>query len=115
MEEVEGQVEEVIFDHLHATAFQYTPLGRTILGPAQNTKTITKSHLQNYISTHYTAPRMIISAAGAATTQLQECWLQKNQQFLLVLRFGLLMMMFHLDNLWLRSMVHLGQIQIPLL
>ncbi|URE18796.1 mitochondrial-processing peptidase [Musa troglodytarum] len=65
MEEVEGQTEEVIFDHLHATAFQYTPLGRTILGPAQNIKTITKEHLKNYISTHYTAPRMVISAAGA--------------------------------------------------
>ncbi|XP_042393930.1 probable mitochondrial-processing peptidase subunit beta, mitochondrial [Zingiber officinale] len=65
MEEVEGQTEEVIFDHLHATAFQYTPLGRTILGPAQNINSITKEHLKNYISTHYTAPRMVISAAGA--------------------------------------------------
>ncbi|XP_028765332.1 probable mitochondrial-processing peptidase subunit beta, mitochondrial [Neltuma alba] len=65
MEEVEGQTEEVIFDHLHATAFQYTPLGRTILGPAQNIKTITKDHLQNYIQTHYTAPRMVIAASGA--------------------------------------------------
>ncbi|OAY82345.1 probable mitochondrial-processing peptidase subunit beta, mitochondrial [Ananas comosus] len=65
MEEVEGQTEEVIFDHLHATAFQYTPLGRTILGPAQNIKTITKEHLKNYISTHYTAPRMVIAASGA--------------------------------------------------
>ncbi|XP_058081670.1 probable mitochondrial-processing peptidase subunit beta, mitochondrial [Magnolia sinica] len=65
MQEVEAQTEEVIFDHLHATAFQYTPLGRTILGPAQNIKTITKEHLQNYISTHYTAPRMVITAAGA--------------------------------------------------
>lgn len=65
MEEVEGQTEEVIFDHLHATAFQYTPLGRTILGSAENVKTITKAHLHNYISTHYTAPRMVISAAGA--------------------------------------------------
>ncbi|CAM8991927.1 unnamed protein product [Rhodiola kirilowii] len=68
MEEVEGQTEEVIFDHLHATPFQfqfqYTPLGRTILGPAQNIKTITKAHLQNYIQTHYTAPRMVISASG---------------------------------------------------
>lgn len=64
MEEVEGQTEEVIFDHLHATAFQYTPLGRTILGPAENIKTITKSHLQNYIATHYTAPRMVIAASG---------------------------------------------------
>ncbi|KAI4328783.1 hypothetical protein L6164_021113 [Bauhinia variegata] len=65
MEEVEGQTEEVIFDHLHATAFQYTPLGRTILGPAQNIKTITKDHLQSYIRTHYTAPRMVIAASGA--------------------------------------------------
>ncbi|CAN6470048.1 unnamed protein product [Victoria cruziana] len=65
MEEVEGQAEEVIFDHLHATAFQHTPLGRTILGPAQNIKTISKADLENYISTHYTAPRMVISAAGA--------------------------------------------------
>ncbi|KAL6013448.1 hypothetical protein ACLOJK_003946 [Asimina triloba] len=72
--DVEAQTEEVIFDHLHATAFQYTPLGRTILGPAQNIKTITKEHLQKYISTHYTAPRMvsdtlpdlmIITASGA--------------------------------------------------
>ncbi len=65
MEEVEGQPDEVIFDHLHATAFQYTPLGRTILGPAENIKTITKQQLQDYISTHYTAPRMIIAASGA--------------------------------------------------
>ncbi|XP_007032699.2 PREDICTED: probable mitochondrial-processing peptidase subunit beta, mitochondrial [Theobroma cacao] len=65
MEEVEGQTEEVIFDHLHSTAFQYTPLGRTILGPAENIKTITKEHLQNYIQTHYTAPRMVIAASGA--------------------------------------------------
>ncbi|XP_065855609.1 probable mitochondrial-processing peptidase subunit beta, mitochondrial [Euphorbia lathyris] len=65
MEEVEGQTEEVIFDHLHATAFQYTPLGRTILGPANNIKSITRDHLKSYIQTHYTAPRMIIVASGA--------------------------------------------------
>ncbi|KAL0332139.1 UNVERIFIED_CONTAM: putative mitochondrial-processing peptidase subunit beta, mitochondrial [Sesamum calycinum] len=65
MEEVEGQTEEVIFDHLHATAFQYTPLGRTILGPAENIKTIGREHLQKYISTHYTAPRMVVAASGA--------------------------------------------------
>ncbi|XP_051117540.1 probable mitochondrial-processing peptidase subunit beta, mitochondrial isoform X1 [Andrographis paniculata] len=65
MEEVEGQTEEVIFDHLHATAFQYTPLGRTILGPAENIKKIGKEHLRNYISTHYTAPRTVIVGSGA--------------------------------------------------
>ncbi|KAJ6290396.1 hypothetical protein OIU78_026178 [Salix suchowensis] len=65
MKEVEGQTEEVIFDHLHATAFQYTPLGRTILGPAKNIETISRDDLQNYIQTHYTAPRMVIVASGA--------------------------------------------------
>lgn len=64
MEEVESQTEEVIFDHLHASAFQYAPLGRTILGPAQNVKTITQAHLKDYIMTHYTAPRMVVVASG---------------------------------------------------
>ena len=36
--QVEGIPEEVIFDHLHATAFQYSPLGRTIRGPAENVR-----------------------------------------------------------------------------
>ncbi|KFK37669.1 hypothetical protein AALP_AA3G013300 [Arabis alpina] len=65
MQEVEGQTDEVVLDHLHATAFQYTPLGRTILGPAQNVKSITREDLQNYIKTHYTASRMVIAASGA--------------------------------------------------
>uniref|UniRef100_A0A1J3I9W4 mitochondrial processing peptidase n=2 Tax=Noccaea caerulescens TaxID=107243 RepID=A0A1J3I9W4_NOCCA len=65
MQEVEGQTEEVVLDHLHATAFQYSPLGRTILGPAQNVRSITREDLQNYIKNHYTASRMVIAAAGA--------------------------------------------------
>ncbi|KAL8241783.1 hypothetical protein R6Q59_012085 [Mikania micrantha] len=65
MEEVGAQTEEVIFDHLHATAFQYTPLGRTILGPAENIQKITQKDIQDYISTHYAAHRMVISASGA--------------------------------------------------
>ena len=35
-QEVETNMQEVIFDHLHSTAFQGTPLGRTILGPTAN-------------------------------------------------------------------------------
>lgn len=57
--------EEVVFDHLHATAFQWTPLGRTILGSADNVRRITRQNLLDYISTHYTANRMVLSAAGA--------------------------------------------------
>ncbi|KAH9327117.1 hypothetical protein KI387_007295, partial [Taxus chinensis] len=62
---VEGQTEEVIFDHLHAAAFFQSPLGRTILGPAENIRTISRNNLHQYISTHYSGPRMVISAAGA--------------------------------------------------
>ena len=64
MQEVDTQVEEVIFDHLHSIAYQGTPLGRTILGPTENIKKINRQDLVNYISTHYTAPRMVLSAAG---------------------------------------------------
>ncbi|XP_056692710.1 probable mitochondrial-processing peptidase subunit beta, mitochondrial [Spinacia oleracea] len=39
----------MIFDHLHARAFQYTPQGRTIVGPAENVKSITKTHLHDVI------------------------------------------------------------------
>ncbi|KAK5835186.1 hypothetical protein PVK06_010873 [Gossypium arboreum] len=65
MQEVEGQTQEAVFDHLHSTAFQYTPLGRNIHGPVDNIKKITKDHLLDYIQTHYTAPRMVIAASGA--------------------------------------------------
>ncbi|KAF0916704.1 hypothetical protein E2562_011555 [Oryza meyeriana var. granulata] len=65
MDEVQGMMDEVIFDHLHAAAFQGHPLGDTILGPVENIKSISKKDLEQYISTHYTCPRMVVSAAGA--------------------------------------------------
>lgn len=38
MQEVETNLQEVVFDHLHATAFQGSSLGYTILGPTDNIK-----------------------------------------------------------------------------
>jgi processing peptidase subunit beta len=67
MQEVMQNKEEVIFDELHATAYQDTSLGRTILGPEENIMSITRDDLEKYISTHYTAPRMCIAGAGAIT------------------------------------------------
>jgi len=64
MEEVDQQVEEVIFDHLHAVAYQGTPLGMTILGPTENIQRISREDLLNYINTHYYAPRIVLAAAG---------------------------------------------------
>uniref|UniRef100_A0A7S3DMU0 mitochondrial processing peptidase n=2 Tax=Entomoneis paludosa TaxID=265537 RepID=A0A7S3DMU0_9STRA len=65
MSEVNKQQEELVLDHLHATAFQGTGLGRTILGPEENISSLQKSQLVDYIQQHYTAPRMVIAGAGA--------------------------------------------------
>ena len=65
MQEVNKNQEELVLDHLHATAFQGTSLGRTILGSEDNIRSLTRADLQEYISTQYTAPRMVVAGAGA--------------------------------------------------
>ena len=65
MEEVESQIEEVVFDRLHEVAYVGTPLARTILGPTENINSITADDISRYVKTHYTAPRMVVAAAGA--------------------------------------------------
>lgn len=64
MQEVETNLQEVVFDHLHSSAYQGTPLGRTILGPTKNIKSITKKDLQDYVRTHYGPPRFVLAGAG---------------------------------------------------
>ena len=67
--------EEVVFDHLHATAFQHSPLGRTILGPADNIKRLTRGDLADYIATHYTPPRMVRSSlCGGFQAMFRACF-----------------------------------------
>lgn len=51
--QVNKQTSEVVFDQLHATAFQHSPLGRTILGPEANIRTIQRKDLVDYMATHY--------------------------------------------------------------
>jgi mitochondrial-processing peptidase subunit beta len=63
-EEVDKQLEEVVFDHLHATAYQNQPLGRTILGAKENIASIQREDLIDYIKTNYTADRMVLVSAG---------------------------------------------------
>jgi len=64
MQEIETNLQEVIFDHLHATAYQGTPLGRTILGPTENIKSIKRNDLVEYINQHYKGPRIVLAGAG---------------------------------------------------
>ena len=64
MQEVETNLQEVVFDHLHASAYQGTPLGRTILGPTKNIKSITRGDLLNYVKNFYGPPRFVLAGAG---------------------------------------------------
>ncbi|KAK2862478.1 hypothetical protein Q5P01_002011 [Channa striata] len=64
LEEVEGNLQEVCLDLLHATAFQGTALGHSVLGPSKNARSLTRQDLVEYINSHYKAPRMVLAAAG---------------------------------------------------
>lgn len=64
MEEVDSIPEEVVFDYLHGTAFQDSPLGRTILGPVENINAMKSADLRAYIDAHYKPQRMVLAAAG---------------------------------------------------
>ncbi|CAH8826139.1 unnamed protein product [Trichobilharzia szidati] len=64
MEEIESNYQEVVFDYLHATAYQGTPLGRTILGPVENVKSLKAEDMRDFVRQNYKAPRMVLSAAG---------------------------------------------------
>lgn len=64
-EEVDKMYDEVVFDHLHEIAYKDQPLGRTILGPIKNIKTIKRDDLVNYISKNYKGDRMVLAGSGA--------------------------------------------------
>ncbi|KAG5344584.1 MPPB peptidase, partial [Acromyrmex charruanus] len=64
MQEVETNLQEVVFDHLHAAAYQGTALGRTILGPTKNIKNISRDDLVKYVKNHYGPSRFVLAGAG---------------------------------------------------
>eukprot|EP00127_Corallochytrium_limacisporum_P000387 Clim_evm82s11 gene=Clim_evmTU82s11 len=64
MQEVESNLDEVTFDYLHATAYQGTGMGLTILGPSENIEKISQADILNYVKTNYLPSRMVIVGAG---------------------------------------------------
>ncbi|AOA63307.1 Mitochondrial-processing peptidase subunit beta [Komagataella phaffii CBS 7435] len=64
-EEVDKMYDEVVFDRLHEVTFKGQPLGRTILGPLENIRSLTQGDLKNYIKTNYKGDRMVLVGAGA--------------------------------------------------
>jgi processing peptidase subunit beta len=63
-EEVSKQLDEVVMDQLHDTAFQGSSLGLTILGAEENIRKISRDDLVAYVQQHYTPDRMVLVGAG---------------------------------------------------
>lgn len=62
--EIESNVQEVVFDYLHAAAYQGTPLAQTVLGDSEIINSLTTNDLKYYIDTHFKASRIVLAAAG---------------------------------------------------
>jgi len=56
--------DEAVFEYYQSTAYPNQPLGRSILGTAEKVRSITPDTLLSYMHDEYTAPRIVVSAAG---------------------------------------------------
>jgi predicted Zn-dependent peptidase len=56
--------DDVVFDHLQAVAFKDQAIGRTILGPPETVKSLTRQDLRSYLKRNYTAANVVVSAVG---------------------------------------------------
>jgi predicted Zn-dependent peptidase len=56
--------DDLVFELLNAAAFRGHPLGRSILGEAARVERYDANSIINYRNLHYTAPRLVVAAAG---------------------------------------------------
>jgi len=63
--QAEDTPDDIIFDHLQATAFPDQALGRPILGTEAHVRSFTRETLVDQIKGHYFAPGMLLISAGA--------------------------------------------------
>jgi predicted Zn-dependent peptidase len=56
--------DDVVFDHFQEIAFPDQPVGRSVLGTAEIVSNMPREALQGYMDEHYSASRMVFSAAG---------------------------------------------------
>ena len=61
----EDTPDDIVFDHLQATAFPAQPVGRSILGTPASVRSLDDRRLRAYLARNYRAPDMVIAAAGA--------------------------------------------------
>ena len=58
------QSESLLMDHLHSIAFQTTPLAAPLAGNTQGVNAATPKALGDYMNTHATGQRIVVTAAG---------------------------------------------------
>lgn len=63
-QDIEGNIKDVLFDYLHATAYQGTPLGQNVLGSLENVTSLQTKDLKYYIDMHFKASRTVLAASG---------------------------------------------------
>lgn len=57
--------DDLIFDMLQEASYPDQPIGRPILGSAENVARLTRDEIAGYMAEHYRAPAMAVVAAGA--------------------------------------------------
>ena len=61
----EDTPDDLVFDHLQATAFPNQPVGRSILGTRESVCSFNAARLRSYLARNYRGPDMVIAATGA--------------------------------------------------
>jgi predicted Zn-dependent peptidase len=61
---VEDTPDDLVFEHLQATAFAGQPVGRSILGTKATVRSFDAKRLRAYLARNYRAPGMVVAAAG---------------------------------------------------
>ncbi len=56
--------DDAVFEYYQQTAYPNQPFGRSILGTADKVRAISRETLLSYMHNEYTAPRVVVSAAG---------------------------------------------------
>jgi len=56
--------DDIVFDHLQATAYPDQPLGRPVLGSPETVRALGRPALCDYLGRYYGAPGMVVAAAG---------------------------------------------------
>ncbi len=59
--------DELLFEHLHATAFQDTPLAQPVVGTPETVASLSKSTLVDFMKTNFTGSRMAVAGTGGVS------------------------------------------------